>query len=205
MEIRFPDVDWFCDNCDAYLNNQRGFDDRKYIWKCRNCGYKNSISAANIRHEDPVIHNIVGFLLGYVRSLLVFVITILLLSEVIFKQQPFVFLGCRLLTIATGAYPLLMAFSLFFERVIAKYGMHEPLGKWIGLSLFRYWLGDYFRPFQEVLSFPFALLNLLRLKVKGISYKKYFRKKCLYATAYLLLLLSVAVLFWVSGLYTVFL
>lgn len=48
MSERFPDVDWYCDRCRAYLNGQLGFDDHKYIWRCKECGYKNSISAANI-------------------------------------------------------------------------------------------------------------------------------------------------------------
>ncbi len=48
MEIRFFGIDWWCDRCNAYLNNQEGFDDRKYIWKCTECGHKNSISEDNI-------------------------------------------------------------------------------------------------------------------------------------------------------------
>ncbi len=46
---RFPGIVWHCDNCGAYLNIQTGFDDQKRIWKCTECGYKNSISASNIR------------------------------------------------------------------------------------------------------------------------------------------------------------
>lgn len=45
---RFPDVDWYCDHCGAYLNDQEGFDDYKYVWKCTECGRKSSISADNI-------------------------------------------------------------------------------------------------------------------------------------------------------------
>ena len=45
---RFPEVDWYCERCDAYLNRQPGFDDHKYIWKCTECGFKNSISSDNI-------------------------------------------------------------------------------------------------------------------------------------------------------------
>ena len=48
-DMRFPNVDWYCDKCGAYLNVQDGFDDHKYIWKCKECGYKNSISKDNIR------------------------------------------------------------------------------------------------------------------------------------------------------------
>ena len=48
MGERFPDIDWWCDHCNAYLNIQTGFDDHKYIWACTECGFKNSISSANI-------------------------------------------------------------------------------------------------------------------------------------------------------------
>lgn len=48
MAERFPDIDWWCDRCGAYLNSQDGFDDHHYIWKCTKCGHKNSISASNI-------------------------------------------------------------------------------------------------------------------------------------------------------------
>ena len=54
MSERFVDIDWWCDRCGAYLNSQFGFDDHKYIWKCTECDYKNSISRDNIfeSHED---------------------------------------------------------------------------------------------------------------------------------------------------------
>ena len=48
MSDRFPDVDWYCDRCNAYLNDQDGFDDHRYTWVCTECGHKNSISATNI-------------------------------------------------------------------------------------------------------------------------------------------------------------
>lgn len=40
MGERFPNVDWWCDRCNAYLNGQSGFDDHKYIWECTECGIK---------------------------------------------------------------------------------------------------------------------------------------------------------------------
>lgn len=46
---KFPGIVWNCDQCGAYLSNQVGFDDNKRTWKCTECGYKNSISASNIR------------------------------------------------------------------------------------------------------------------------------------------------------------
>lgn len=48
MGERFPDVDWFCDRCNASLNIQSNFDDNKYVWQCTECGHKNSISSTNI-------------------------------------------------------------------------------------------------------------------------------------------------------------
>lgn len=52
-EPRFPDIAWYCDQCGALLNSQDNFDDHKYIWKCTACGYKNSISSANIIDSNP--------------------------------------------------------------------------------------------------------------------------------------------------------
>ncbi len=52
MKKRFPNIQWFCDRCGARLDEQRGFSDRKYIWKCTECGYKNSISRSNIFETD---------------------------------------------------------------------------------------------------------------------------------------------------------
>ena len=34
MSERFPDIDWWCDRCGAYLNDQDGFDDNNYTHKC---------------------------------------------------------------------------------------------------------------------------------------------------------------------------
>lgn len=51
MKERFPGIEWYCDKCNAHLNEQSGFTDRKYIWKCTECGYKNSISEDNISYS----------------------------------------------------------------------------------------------------------------------------------------------------------
>lgn len=40
MSERFPEIDWYCDRCNAYLNDQPGFDDHHYVWKCTECGHK---------------------------------------------------------------------------------------------------------------------------------------------------------------------
>lgn len=57
MSDRFPDIDWFCDRCNAYLNAQPGFDDHKYVWVCTECGHKNSISSNNIYESEEDFRN----------------------------------------------------------------------------------------------------------------------------------------------------
>jgi len=52
MSDRFPDTDWYCDRCNAHLNDQLDFNDHKYIWKCTECGHKNSISGSNIYESE---------------------------------------------------------------------------------------------------------------------------------------------------------
>ena len=57
MSERFPNIDWYCDRCNAYLNDQPGFDDHKYTWKCTECGHKNSISSDDIYESEEVLRN----------------------------------------------------------------------------------------------------------------------------------------------------
>ena len=42
-------VFWFCDECDAYLNNQEGFDRHATRHICSNCGYENDTTFDNIK------------------------------------------------------------------------------------------------------------------------------------------------------------
>lgn len=42
------DIDWYCDECDAYLNSQRGFNPYADTWVCKKCGYENDLSEDNI-------------------------------------------------------------------------------------------------------------------------------------------------------------
>lgn len=48
---KYPGIDWYCDQCNAFLNVQKGFKDRKRHWKCKECGYKNLISKEGIVAE----------------------------------------------------------------------------------------------------------------------------------------------------------
>ena len=41
-------VFWFCDECEAFLNVQDGFDVKNGEWKCSECGAVNDVSEGNI-------------------------------------------------------------------------------------------------------------------------------------------------------------
>lgn len=56
MPERFPEIDWWCDRCNASLNSQAGFDDHRYVWPCAECGHKNSISRTNIYDSPEDFH-----------------------------------------------------------------------------------------------------------------------------------------------------
>ena len=58
MGERFPNIDWYCDRCNAYLNSQPGFDDHHYVWKCPECGHKNSISSDSIYKSEEDFRNV---------------------------------------------------------------------------------------------------------------------------------------------------
>ena len=49
---RFPGWYWYCDNCEAFLNIQNGFDDHFDSWVCTECGFENPISEA-ATYETP--------------------------------------------------------------------------------------------------------------------------------------------------------
>lgn len=180
MKQRFPDIDWFCDGCGAYLNSQPKFDDRKYVWKCSKCGYKSSLSYANIRYRVPFFVNVLGFVLGWLRALSCCSLIIYLLLHVVegLSFSPH-YTNDFFLSVCIVAYPLFIICSLFFERVIAKYGIHQNLFIWILFTIPIYLLGDLIRPFQEVLGFPFAVHKAIKLR-KVL----FFLKKLFYFIAY---------------------
>lgn len=57
MSERFFGIDWYCDRCNGYLNNQLGFNDHNYTHKCTECGHKNSISSDNIYESEEDFRN----------------------------------------------------------------------------------------------------------------------------------------------------
>ena len=48
LDKRFPGIEWYCDECDAYLNEQEGFVDYLPYWECRECGYFNRLEIDEI-------------------------------------------------------------------------------------------------------------------------------------------------------------
>ena len=54
MSSRFPNVDWYCDECNEYLNDQPGFTDQNETWTCTACGHGNSISSDAIFTEEEI-------------------------------------------------------------------------------------------------------------------------------------------------------
>lgn len=58
MSERFPGMDGYYDCCNVYLNNQPGFVDHHYIWKCTECGHKNSISSDDIYESEEDFRNL---------------------------------------------------------------------------------------------------------------------------------------------------
>lgn len=49
---KYKDVTWFCDECDAQLDRQSGFNDSCGTWRCKNCGHVNYINEDNIVDDD---------------------------------------------------------------------------------------------------------------------------------------------------------
>lgn len=47
-------IDWYCDNCRTYMNDQPGFSARSGHWRCTICGADNDVSSDNILDEDEV-------------------------------------------------------------------------------------------------------------------------------------------------------
>ncbi|MBP3808687.1 MAG: hypothetical protein ILA13_09925 [Eubacterium sp.] len=41
-------VFWFCDDCEAYLNIQKGFNEKTGKWRCTECGYVSDVTEDNI-------------------------------------------------------------------------------------------------------------------------------------------------------------
>lgn len=45
-------VTWYCDNCNAIMNNQEGFTTRHGYWECTACGTANDVSDDNVYRSE---------------------------------------------------------------------------------------------------------------------------------------------------------
>lgn len=121
---RFPDIIWYCDKCDACLSTQKGFNDHKYTWKCRECGFKNSISSDNINPGDPIALKSFLHFLGF-QSFVGFWTAIMLgISLYVFRADkstyflPFlIFIGIYAVAFATT---MVLQFTLRHKEKSAK-------------------------------------------------------------------------------------
>ena len=52
LDKLFPGIEWYCDRCGAYLNEQDDFDDHNKVWKCTCCGYTNPLTIDNIYDSE---------------------------------------------------------------------------------------------------------------------------------------------------------
>ena len=57
LDRRFPGTEWYCDNCEAHLNEQEGFDDHLEAWQCRRCGYINRIGPDTLYENNEDCRN----------------------------------------------------------------------------------------------------------------------------------------------------
>ena len=152
---RFPGVEWYCDNCGARLDDQEGFTDHKYVWKCKNCNYKNSISRDNIINlENNKVLRLIGLILGLIRSASIYVILDVVFSSLIFhidllKLPKWMFF-------VSIIYPVVCVFSLIFETRILKYSEGSTLPS----TVIYYIFDDIVRPFKEIGKFGIALFAL---------------------------------------------
>ena len=62
FDQRFPDIEWYCDQCLEHLNEQEGFDDHLPVWQCRVCGW------LNVLEPDEIYENREDALNGIRRS-----------------------------------------------------------------------------------------------------------------------------------------
>lgn len=183
MSKRFDNVDWYCDRCGAYLNSQPGFDDHKYLWKCQKCGYKSSISKANIINEGGKFRGL-GKVLGLLRSGSLYLFLLPLLRYLITSLQGQVSSENKIVIEFLISYFVLDILSMFYERVLACYKTDDKIAMWIVKSFFYYLFIDILRPIQEVLGMLWALLVYPKYKMPG-----YLARKLIFGMAYLALIL----------------
>ena len=139
---RFPDVDWYCDRCNAYLNDQYGFNDQKGVWKCTECGYISSISRDNIL---PKNYTLIDNSLMVVDLLRVICLHVLMLFFVLTSFEKQVPILDKYIVYIAAMYPALVLIRLF----VIIYGNYK-----VGYiaQIFGTIVEDVFLPYKEVLT-----------------------------------------------------
>lgn len=51
VQSKLGTIDWYCDCCNCYMNNQTGFNTVSGYWTCANCGEVNDVSDNNIEWD----------------------------------------------------------------------------------------------------------------------------------------------------------
>ena len=112
-EPRFPGIKWYCDHCNAYLNDQPGFDDHKYIWKCCECGYKTSISLANINRGTNAFSSFLLQLLGLFSAISLHTTVMLCIAIWGFHANKKIYFP--LMFVFAGVYIILLIIAIITE------------------------------------------------------------------------------------------
>lgn len=159
-EPRFPGIDWYCDHCGALLNSQKNFDDHKYVWKCRECGYKNSISWDNIKVGDSKATKLLLHLLGFLSYVSLWTTVMLGIGVFAFNADRgryllpfFMFLGGYI--------------AVFVLSILVEFGIrHTTLSsKNLRIVIFRNLKEDLTAPFFAVKELVSNLLSFITHKI----------------------------------------
>lgn len=166
---RFPGVSWYCDHCGASLNSQKGFSDHKYIWKCKKCGYKNSISWDNIDSGDSVAEKYLLHFLGFLSYIGFWTSLMLAISIFAFKADKNMYMLPLL-------YSLGIYIAAFIMSLIVEFGLRKTKLSFRKLltAIIRNIKEDILAPLlfvKEILNTILSLLSkMLRLKKPFIWY-----------------------------------
>lgn len=54
------DVEWYCDDCNAKLNDQPGFTTDYPTWECAECGHDNDVTSTNLYDSHEHYQEVMG-------------------------------------------------------------------------------------------------------------------------------------------------
>ena len=60
IETILYDVTWYCDGCNAVLNNQTGFTTSSGSWECEECGFVNDVTRDNVFRSEEEFQDSIG-------------------------------------------------------------------------------------------------------------------------------------------------